>query len=473
LIDTIPDILARIVARKHEELAREVPPTGQWERDAELRLATRRDFRAALTARAPAIIAEVKKASPSKGLLSADFDPVRLAAAYERGGASALSVLTDESFFQGSLAHLQNARAAVSLPVIRKDFTIATSHILEAAAHGADAILLIAAILTERQIRDFREAADGYRMAALVEVHNRRELDIAIAAGSDTIGVNNRDLTTFEVTLDTSLRLAEHMPAGVIRVSESGIHDARDIAKLSAAGFTAFLVGEHLMKSGDPAAALRKLLAGQAAKSAIVLKICGITNQEDAAAATAAGATALGFNFYPRSPRYIAPERAAGIATAPGIRRVGVFVNESRERVEEVARMAALDVAQLHGDETPADYPAAVPVWKAARMSPQFRFSDFENLPAEALLLDGPAADLYGGAGKTFDWSLLDSTAPAAAGRRIILAGGLDSGNVALAVAVAHPWGVDACSRIESAPGRKDHRKMNQFLQAARAALKI
>jgi indole-3-glycerol phosphate synthase len=263
LIDTIPDILARIVARKHEELARGVPPTGQWESEAELRLATRRDFRAALMARTPAIIAEVKKASPSKGLLSADFDAVRLAAAYERGGASALSVLTDESFFQGSLADLQNARAAVSLPVIRKDFTIADTHVLEAAAHGADAILLIAAILTERQIRDFREAAARYRMAALVEVHNRRELDIAIAAGSDVIGVNNRDLTTFEVTLETSLRLAEHMPAGAVRVSESGIHDAGDIRKLRAAGFTAFLVGEHLIKSGKPWAALRRLLADE------------------------------------------------------------------------------------------------------------------------------------------------------------------------------------------------------------------
>jgi len=261
LIDTIPDILARIVAKKREELARGVPPTGQWERAAELRLASRRDFRAALTAHAPAIIAEVKKASPSKGLLSTDFDPARLAAAYEAGGASALSVLTDESFFQGSLRDLEGARAAISLPVIRKDFTVAPSHILEAAAHGADAILLIAAILSEREIRDFREAAARYRMTALVEVHNRRELDLAIAAGSDVIGVNNRDLRTFEVTLETSLRLAEHMPAGAVRVSESGIHNAADIATLRAAGFTAFLVGEHLMKSGDPAAALRKLVA--------------------------------------------------------------------------------------------------------------------------------------------------------------------------------------------------------------------
>ena len=233
----------------------------QWERQAEAQRASRRDFREALCARVPAVIAEVKKASPSKGVLCADFDPARIASEYQRGGAAAVSVLTDESFFQGSLAHLQAVRAAVDLPALRKDFTIANAHIVEAAAHGADAILLIAAILSERKLRDFREAAAEYGMAALVEVHNRRELDAAIASGATIIGVNNRNLSTFEVTLDTSLELAEHMPAGVVRISESGIHDAADVACLRAAGYTAFLVGEHLMKSGDPAEALRRLVA--------------------------------------------------------------------------------------------------------------------------------------------------------------------------------------------------------------------
>jgi indole-3-glycerol phosphate synthase len=261
LTDTIPDILARIVAHKHEELARDVLRLDEWERLAGLRRADRRDFRAALCQHMPAVIAEVKKASPSKGLLCADFDPARIAGEYRRGGAAALSVLTDETFFQGSLQHLETARAASGLPVLRKDFTIARAQIVEAAAHGADAILLIAAILTDRELRDFREAAAQYGMAALVEVHNRHQLDAAVAAGSDIIGVNNRNLSTFEVTLDTSLRLAEHMPEGALRVSESGIHDARDVARLRAAGYTAFLVGEHLMKSGDPATALRQLVA--------------------------------------------------------------------------------------------------------------------------------------------------------------------------------------------------------------------
>jgi len=197
----------------------------------------------------------------------------------------------------------------------------------------------------------------------------------------------------------------------------------------------------------------------------MILKICGITNQEDADAAVSAGATALGFNFYPRSPRYIAPERAAGIASPAGVRRVGVFVDEPPERIEEIARAAALSVAQLHGKEALDVYPALT-VWKSVRVVPGFDIAGYDACPAEALLLDGPAAELYGGAGKTFDWSLAG-----VATRRIILAGGLDESNVARAIAMVRPWGVDACSRIESAPGRKDRARMSRFLAAARAAL--
>jgi indole-3-glycerol phosphate synthase/phosphoribosylanthranilate isomerase len=393
--------------------------------------------------------------------LATDFNPAQIASAYQSGGASALSVLTDETFFQGSLQDLERARRVVTLPVLRKDFTIAERHIVEAAATGADAILLIAAILNEREIRDFREAAARYRMAALVEVHNRRELDVAVAAGSDIIGVNNRDLTTFQVTLATSLQLADHMPPGVVRVSESGIHNVGHIAQLRQAGYTAFLVGEHLMTSGDASAALRKLVC------APVLKICGITNQADATAAIEMGASAVGFNFYPRSPRYITPERAASLAT-PGVRRVGVFVNEPPARVAEVGRLAGLDVAQLHGDEAAADYPAGLAIWKAARITNEFSFAAYGKSPSEALVLDGPAGNLYGGSGRVFDWSQA-----AQSPKPVILAGGLDSSNVAAAVALAHPWGVDACSKIEVEPGKKDHQKMQAFLTAAKAALGV
>ena len=199
----------------------------------------------------------------------------------------------------------------------------------------------------------------------------------------------------------------------------------------------------------------------------MILKICGITNREDAAVAIEAGATAIGFNFYSRSPRYLPPEGAAEIDSPAGVRRVGVFVNEDRARIEEIARIAGLSVAQLHGDETPADYPAGIAVWKAARVGTGFDLAVYDACPAEALLLDGPAGELYGGAGRSFDWTLAGVAA-----RRIILAGGLDASNVGLAIVLARPWGVDACSRIEIAPGKKDHRKMIDFLQAAKAALR-
>jgi len=260
LTETVPNVLARIVAYKREHPSPAPSVRKQWERQAELARAGRRDFRRALAGRAPAIIAEIKKASPSKGLLAQDFDPARLARQYEAGGAAALSVLTDEAFFQGSLADLAAARGVSGLPVLRKDFTLDEEHILEAAAGGADAILLIAAILEAGQIRDLAAAAAVYGMAALVEVHDERELAKALDAGAQIIGVNNRDLTTFAVTLETSLRLAPRIPPGVLNVSESGIHSARDIERLRQAGYQAFLVGEHLMKSADPAEAVRDLV---------------------------------------------------------------------------------------------------------------------------------------------------------------------------------------------------------------------
>jgi indole-3-glycerol phosphate synthase len=257
----VPDILARIVEQKRVELRAEKDFLPVLEKEADAAISDRRDFAAALKTPGPSIISEIKKASPSKGVLIQDFAPPRIARDYEKGGAAALSVLTDRKFFQGTFADLQLARAAVSLPVIRKDFTIDSFHVVEAAAHYADAILLIAAILSEREMRDFREHAARYKMASLVEVHDENELQAAIASGAEIIGVNNRNLHTFEVRLETSLELADKIPAGVMRVAESGITTSADIRRLAAAGYDAFLVGEHLMRSGDPASALRELLA--------------------------------------------------------------------------------------------------------------------------------------------------------------------------------------------------------------------
>ena len=258
MVKAVPDILARIVEQKRA-VPRQI--TAQLEESAEHSITVRRNFAGALAAAKPAIIAEIKKASPSKGLLSTDFDPVAIADAYESGGAAALSVLTDGPNFQGSLDDLQAARSSVTLPVLRKDFTIGEYDVIEAAAAGADAILLIAAILDELQLQRYRELAEQYGLAALVEVHDEEELAAAAGSGARIIGVNNRDLRTFEVSLDVSLRLAPKMPANIVRVAESGIHNANDLRKLQDAGYGAFLVGEHLMKSGDPAAALKALIA--------------------------------------------------------------------------------------------------------------------------------------------------------------------------------------------------------------------
>ncbi len=256
-----PDILARIVSRKREELCAATVPLAELRRMAECVRPGRRDFAAALRAKRPAIISEIKKASPSRGLLVEDFRPVELAKQYEQGGAAALSVLTDRDFFQGSLADLRAARAACSLPVIRKDFTISEYHVLEAAAFEADAILLIVAILDSSQLRGFRELANEFGMAALVEVHDRRELGIAIESGAEIVGVNNRDLHSFRVSLDASIQLAPEIPQNVIKVSESGIFTAADVHRLMDARYDAFLVGEHLVKSGDAARAIRELVA--------------------------------------------------------------------------------------------------------------------------------------------------------------------------------------------------------------------
>jgi len=219
-------------------------------------------------ANGPAVIAEIKKASPSKGLIRKHFNAAMLARRYYAGGAAALSVLTDEPFFQGSLRNLELASDAVPLPCLRKDFMVDEYQIAEARAHHADAILLIAAALTGAELKQFSQAARGMELDVLVEVHTgdelTRVLDTLGEAGADAIGVNNRDLKTFKVNLETSLELAGWIPPSVVRVAESGISASADVARLRAAGFDAFLIGESLMRQADPGAALMNLLAGAA-----------------------------------------------------------------------------------------------------------------------------------------------------------------------------------------------------------------
>ena len=258
------DILNKIIAVKREEVAAAVErkPLPAMRADAESRVLTR-DFTGALRAKIaagkPAVIAEIKKASPSKGELRADFIPADIAQSYAEFGAACLSVLTDQQFFQGSIDYLKQARASCSLPVLRKDFIIDAYQVYESRVMGADCILLIAACLDDAQLKAFEAIAMSLDMAVLVEVHDEAELERALKLRTPLIGVNNRDLNTFEVSLDTTLTLKGKVPADRLLVTESGISTLEDVRRLRDANINAFLVGEAFMRADDPGAALAHL----------------------------------------------------------------------------------------------------------------------------------------------------------------------------------------------------------------------
>ena len=261
------DILQKIIAVKREEIAagQKKIPLPAMRADAESRVLTR-DFTAALRAKVAAgqaaVIAEVKKASPSKGVIRPDFEPVAFARSYEKGGATCLSVLTDRQYFQGHDDYLRQARAAVSIPILRKDFTIDPWQVQEAAAIGADCILLIVAALSDDQMAELAACARENQLDVLVEVHDGAELDRALRLDTPLIGINNRNLHDFSVSLDTTLNLQKRLPTDRITISESGIAGPQDIALLRQGGIHAFLIGETLMRAPDPGLQLARWLAG-------------------------------------------------------------------------------------------------------------------------------------------------------------------------------------------------------------------
>jgi len=265
-----PDVLQKILQRKHEEVAERAARTPLRELAARAADAPPvRGFAAAIEAKiaagAPAVIAEVKKASPSKGVIRADFDPSAIARSYEAGGAACLSVLTDVDFFQGADDYLRQARAACALPVLRKDFTVDAYQVAEARVLGADCILLIAAALDDERLAVLSEQALELGMDVLVEVHDLAELERALQVPAPLLGINNRNLRTFEVSLDTTLSLQEAVPADRRLVTESGILAPGDVQRMRAAGVDAFLVGEAFMRETDPGTALQQLFFGTGA----------------------------------------------------------------------------------------------------------------------------------------------------------------------------------------------------------------
>jgi len=254
-LDTIADHVREVVGLRR----RETPASALRERP--LFHLPRRGFKKSLEGGSRRIIAEVKRASPSKGLIREEFDPVKIAKDFSLNGASALSVLTEERFFQGSLSYLERIKKEVSLPLLRKDFILDEYQLLEAKSFGADAVLLIVALLDPVQLRELKDQADSLSLDSLAEVHTEGELECALKAGAALIGINNRDLRTFEVRLETTERLLPRVPAGTLVVCESGIEDLEQIKRLESLGVRVFLVGETLMRAPHPGAKLRELLA--------------------------------------------------------------------------------------------------------------------------------------------------------------------------------------------------------------------
>ncbi len=489
-------ILDEIFAHKRAEVAeRQVTQPLALVRGEAESAAPPLDFIAALRGSRvrPALIAEIKRASPSRGLLLANFDPSRLARIYRENGAAAISVLTDERYFQGHLDHLRSlAEARPRLPLLRKDFLCEPYQVYEARTAGADAVLLIVASLSPALLGELHDLARGLGMAALVEAHTAAELATALDCGASLIGINNRNLHDFTVDLATTEALCGAIPPEICVVAESGIHTAADVDRLAAIprprgtqGVDAILVGEALVTAPDVAAQVRSLTRRPPCHvpgtcevpgtSELRIKICGITTLADGLAAVEAGADMLGFNFYPKSSRDIEQRACARLVAAlrdRGLRftAVGVFVNTPPQAVAAILDGCGLDLAQLHGDEPPADlaflgaraFKAVRPADADAAREAMRRYG---RQVAPGLLIDAAAGGAYGGAGQLGNWDLAREVARDCP---ILLAGGLRPENVAAAVTQVRPWGVDVASGVESSPGCKDHAKMIAFVKAAR-----
>ena len=419
------------------------------------------------------LIAEVKRASPSKGLLAPHLDPVELARSYEANGAAAISVLTEPHFFLGSPEYLTAIKQAVNIPVLRKDFIMDEYQVYEARAWGADAILLICAILDDQQLRRLLKAAHDQHMRCLVEVHNAGETRRAVAAGAVVIGINSRDLVTFDMNPSLVRELRQLIPADRVVVAESGIHTAADARRLARYDVQAMLVGESLVKSNDVAMQMRSLLQG--ANESVQVKICGLRTQEHLNAAIDAGADMLGFVFYEPSHRYLEPQGVQALWASPINRGpteqrlpdlVGVFVNKDAGFINDVAEQVGLHFVQLHGHESP-DFCQQIkrPVLKALHLHTHADKGMIKAYQETTwrILLDTPTP-AWGGTGVTHDWSLAHSVATEIP---IMLAGGLTPENVAEAISQVHPWGIDVSSGVETNK-HKDVTKIRTFIENVR-----
>lgn len=420
-----------------------------------------RDFVGALRG-GQRLIAEVKRRSPSDPSFRLDAAVDRLAAVYERSGAAAVSIVTDGANFGTSLDDVPALRAASTLPVLAKDFVVDEAQVLAAWAAGADAVLLIARLLTPPSLARLLGCVRGLGLESLVECHDEADLRAALDAGAAVVGLNNRDLNALTTDVGLTARLLPLLPDSVVRVAESGLETRAQVVDLAGRGADAFLVGHALLKHADPGRKLRQLL-GKERAGAPLLKVCGLTTAADAQAALNAGADLLGVIFAD-SPRRVTVDQARTIRRAvPQARLVGVFRDETPDRVAAAAAACGLDLLQLHGAESPAACAelrnrTGLPVIKALDAGPDL-VARARSYATAYLLLDLPK-----GAALPADGSLDPRLTAAAAalvaeGRQVLLAGGLDSANVKQALAAA-PAGVDVCRGVELAPGRKDPQRL-------------
>ncbi|EPV3654218.1 TPA: bifunctional indole-3-glycerol-phosphate synthase TrpC/phosphoribosylanthranilate isomerase TrpF [Citrobacter sedlakii] len=448
-------VLAKIVADKAiwVEARKQQQPLDTFQQDVQ---PSTRHFYDALQGARTAFILECKKASPSKGVIRDDFDPARIADVYKHY-ASAISVLTDEKYFQGSFDFLPLVSQVAPQPILCKDFIIDPYQIYLARHYQADACLLMLSVLDDEQYRQLAAVAHSLKMGVLTEVSNEEELERAIALGAKVVGINNRDLRDLSIDLNRTRQLAPKLGHGVTVISESGINTYGQVRELSHFA-NGFLIGSALMAYDDLNAAVRRVLLGEN-------KVCGLTRPEDAKTAYESGAIYGGLIFVPTSPRFVTDEQAQQVKAAAPLQYVGVFRNAEIADVCDKASRLMLAAVQLHGGEDQAyvdalraALPAQVQIWKALSVGETLPARDYRSV--DKYVLDNG----QGGSGQRFDWSLLQGQAL----DNVLLAGGLGADNCVEA-AKAGCAGLDFNSGVESQPGIKDARLLASVFSTLRA----
>ncbi len=413
-----------------------------------------RSFHAALNTGKTAFILECKKASPSKGLIRDIFDLDYIASVYKQY-ANAISILTDEKYFQGNFEFIPQIRKQVTQPVLCKDFMIDTYQVYLARHYGADAILLMLSVLDDETYQTLAQVAHQLNMGILTEVSNEAELERAVALQAKVIGINNRNLRDLTTDLNRTKALAPKLPEGTTIISESGIYTHQQVRDLSAYA-QGFLIGSSLMSEQNLEMAVRRVILGEN-------KVCGLTRPDDAAQAYRAGAVYGGLIFVEASPRYTTPESARITMSGAPLKYVGVFQNHAVEDVTQIAHELQLSAVQLHGNEDQAyvnqlreALSADIAIWKAYAVSDQLPAPLAQHIDRH--LYDSKVGQQSGGTGQTFDWQQLTQV------EGVILAGGLSPENAKEAAALGCN-GLDFNSGVESAPGIKDADKLQQAFQ--------